>query len=99
MITLKAKKRYKFGTAYSRYIRLVKNQCPGIVYGKLYPETSLLISLEHNILFNLQKTNKFFLENLLLLVNDQSFIVKVKDIQRHAYKPRILHIDFLYLKS
>lgn len=99
MITLKAIQRYKTGTGYSRYMRLVLQECPGIVYGKLYSEKSLLVSLKHNDLFKLQKKNKFFLEKLLLLVNNQSLVVKVQEIQYHAYKPQILHIDFLYFKS
>lgn len=99
MIKINAIQRYKCGTGYSRRIRKIKNQLPGIIYGPNFIKSPLLISLVHDKIFNLQKKNKFYSENLLIIVNKNEFLVKVKEIQRHAFKLKILHIDFISINS
>jgi large subunit ribosomal protein L25 len=54
--------------------------------------------MDHNLIFNLQKKEEFYKENLCLLIKEQKYIVKVQAIQRHSFKMKILHIDFIYAK-
>lgn len=97
MITLNAMLRYKSGTSYSRHIRKFHNQLPGIIYGHSLINAPILITMIHDKIFHLQKKNEFYSENLLLCINQKEYIVRVKEIQRHAFKLRILHIDFIHI--
>ncbi|WP_075431749.1 50S ribosomal protein L25 [Buchnera aphidicola] len=97
MITLNAILRYQNGTSYSRHIRKFHNQLPGIIYGNSLIKSPILITMLHDKIFHLQKKNEFYSENILLVIDRQKYIVRVKEIQRHAFKLRILHIDFIYI--
>ncbi|VFP78073.1 50S ribosomal protein L25 [Buchnera aphidicola (Cinara cuneomaculata)] len=99
MITLNAVHRYGKGTHNSRYMRKVHCKIPGIIYGKEFLEKELLILLEHDIVFNLQKNSNFFSQKLLINLDKKKFCVIVKDIQYHAFKSILLHIDFLYVNE
>ncbi|QIE01882.1 50S ribosomal protein L25 [Buchnera aphidicola] len=94
MLTLTAEIRNNKGKSVSRRLRM-HNKCPGIVYG--INKNSILLTLDHNSLFNLQKKSEFYNENILLLINNQEYIVKVHLIQRHSFKLKLLHIDFIYV--
>ncbi|AEH39681.1 50S ribosomal protein L25 [Buchnera aphidicola (Cinara tujafilina)] len=98
MITLNAIQRYNCGTGYSRRLRKIYHQLPGIIYGVNLIKKPLLISLIHDKVFYLQEKNEFYSEDLLLIVNKNKFFVRVKEIQRHAFKLNILHIDFISIK-
>ncbi|MES2770680.1 MAG: 50S ribosomal protein L25/general stress protein Ctc [Pseudomonadota bacterium] len=89
---LNAKKRTLQGSGASRRLRLAK-QVPAIVYGgKTAPQ---LISLEHNqILLSLRK-EAFHASVLTLNIEGVSETVLLRDAQMHAYKPLVLHVDFL----
>lgn len=54
--------------------------------------------IDHNLIFNLQKKAEFYKENLCLLIKEEKYIVKVQAIQRHSFKMKILHIDFIYVE-
>lgn len=99
MIILNAIQRYSSGTNYSRRIRNIHHLLPGVVYRKKSIKNSLLISLTHDSVFNLQKKNEFYLNNLLLIIKKKKIVVRVQEIQRHAFKPKLLHIDFIYMSS
>ncbi|WP_422667093.1 50S ribosomal protein L25 [Buchnera aphidicola] len=95
MLIIHAVKKIEHGKSISRRLR-INNKFPGIVYGLDKP--SIALELDHNIIFNLQKKIEFFQESLCLIVdNYDKNIVKVKSIQRHAFKLRLLHIDFIYI--
>ncbi|VFP81389.1 50S ribosomal protein L25 [Buchnera aphidicola] len=98
MIKFNAVYRNKFGTNNSRYIRRINHQIPSIIYGKQFLEKELLILIEHDIIFNLQKNDIFYSSELLISLENKKFFVIVQDIQRHVYKPILLHIDFLCIK-
>lgn len=93
MLTLQAEQRTEKGKSFSRRLR-INNKFPGILYG--FNKTEILLILDHNSIFNLQKKAEFYKENLLLLIRDQKYEVKVQDIQKHPFKLKLLHIDFLY---
>lgn len=86
--------RKKHGKSASRYLRL-NNHFPAIIYGKKEPNISII--LNHNILFNMQLKENFYNNEIALLVNNIKYFVKVKSVQRHAFKPKLLHIDFIQI--
>ncbi len=94
MLTVHAEKRKEKSKSFNRKLR-INNQFPGILYG--FNKASILLTLDHNSIFNLQKKIEFYKEDLFLLVKDQKYKVRVQAIQRHAFKLKLLHIDFLYI--
>ncbi|AEO07951.1 50S ribosomal protein L25 [Buchnera aphidicola] len=94
MLTIKAETRQEKGTNVSRRLR-INNKFPGILYG--INKNSILLTLDHNAIFNLQKKSEFYNESILLLINDKEHKVKVHAIQRHSFKLKLLHIDFIYI--
>lgn len=95
MLTLKAEIRQAKGTSVSRRLR-INNKFPGILYGM--KKNSILLTLDHNAIFNLQKKSEFYSESILLLIQDKEYKVKVHAIQKHSFKLKLLHIDFIYMK-
>lgn len=95
MFTVKAEKRDGKGKSFSRKLRK-KNKFPGILYG--LNSLPIPIVIEHDSVFNLQKKEDFYKKNLCLLVKDKKYIVKIQAIQRHSFKMKILHIDFIHVK-
>jgi len=90
-INLTAEKREKFGTSYNRNIRL-KNKIPATIYGEKRDNENIILN-ENEI----QKAfkYKYIYSNLLNInVNGSDQKVLIKEIQRHQYKNKILHIDF-----
>lgn len=94
MLTLKVETRKNTGTSFSRRLR-INNQFPGIVYGN--NKSSILLILDHNIISNLQNKVEFYQDNITLLIEEKKYIVKVYKIQRHVFKSKLLHIDFIYV--
>ncbi|QCI24237.1 50S ribosomal protein L25 [Buchnera aphidicola (Muscaphis stroyani)] len=93
MLKINAIKRIKKGKSYSRKLRMQK-KFPGILYGM--NKIPVFLELDHNLIFNLQKKIEFYKENICLIIEEKKHIVKVQSIQRHAFKLKLLHIDFLY---
>ncbi|MEI4220089.1 MAG: 50S ribosomal protein L25 [Candidatus Dasytiphilus stammeri] len=92
MITINAIPKIIHGTSASRRLRL-ENMFPAIIYGGNHPPIFLI--LDHNIVIKLEEQSKFFTEKLLLIVNKKENYVKVKEIQHHPFKSKIIHIDFI----
>lgn len=79
------------GSSASRRLRRA-GKVPGIVYGGA--GAPLAIELDHNpLLLNLKK-EAFHSSILTLLIDGKQEQVLLRDTQRHAYKPLILHVDF-----
>ncbi|CAL4319077.1 50S ribosomal protein L25 [Buchnera aphidicola (Periphyllus testudinaceus)] len=91
MITIYGTERLKSGTSYSRQLRC-ENSLPSIVYGK--KKKNLLIKLKQNDIINFFNKNKLQ-SNILLVINKKKIKVILKEVQRHPYKHKFLHIDFL----
>ncbi|WAI11902.1 MAG: 50S ribosomal protein L25 [Buchnera aphidicola (Macrosiphum albifrons)] len=94
MLTLQVERRVEQGKSFSRRLR-INNKFPGVLYG--VNKTQILLILDHNSVFNLQKKIEFYKENFFLLVEDEKYKVKVQAIQRHSFKLKLLHMDFLYV--
>ncbi|QCI18128.1 50S ribosomal protein L25 [Buchnera aphidicola (Aphis nasturtii)] len=94
MLIINADIREKKGKSFSRKLR-IQNKFPAILYG--LNKTPISLTLDHNSVFNLQKKIDFYQKKILLLINGREYKVKVQSIQRHAFKLKLLHIDFLYI--
>ncbi|CAL4042452.1 50S ribosomal protein L25 [Buchnera aphidicola] len=94
MFIIDGKIRNKKGKSASRCLRL-KHKLPAILYGK--KKHNLAIELDHDSVFNMQLKHNFYKKNCYLVLEGIKYLVKIKSIQRHSFKPKLLHIDFLYV--
>ncbi|AKC32010.1 50S ribosomal protein L25 [Candidatus Pantoea carbekii] len=93
MFIINAKIRTENGKSASRRLRL-KNKFPAIIYG-IKETTALSIELEHDVIMNMQNQNNFYSEALSILLNGKEIKVKIQAVQRHPFKKRFYHIDFI----
>lgn len=90
-LTFDATVRSERGTGASRRLRH-NNQLPAILYGGGKDPVALTVS--HNV-FNLaQEKESFYSQVLTLNIDGKPEQVIVKAMQRHPYKPKLMHIDF-----
>ncbi|MEA1065509.1 50S ribosomal protein L25 [Apirhabdus apintestini] len=92
MFTINANVRKEQGKGASRRLRTA-NKFPAIIYGG--NAEPVAIELDHDQIINTQKDEKFYSEVLTLVVDGKEEKVKVQAVQRHPYKPKITHIDFV----
>lgn len=86
-----AQLRSQQGTGASRRLRRT-GKTPGIIYGAgIAPQ---MIELDHNALFHALEKEAFHASILDLELDSASQSVLVRDVQRHPFKPMVLHIDF-----
>ncbi|SPP31436.1 50S ribosomal protein L25 [Arsenophonus endosymbiont of Aleurodicus floccissimus] len=91
MLTINAEIRKEQGKGASRRLRK-DNKLPAIVYGGHQEPVS--IELSHDEIIN-QESKPEFYEVLTLVVGGEKTKVKVQAVQRHPFKPKLTHIDFL----
>ncbi|WP_096619775.1 50S ribosomal protein L25 [Candidatus Enterovibrio altilux] len=83
--------RTEHGTGASRRLRH-SEQLPAVIYGGgIAP---IAISLQHNTIINQMDKAKFY-EGITLIIDGQEVNVKPQDIQRHPFKPKVMHMDFI----
>ncbi|BAH83424.1 50S ribosomal protein L25 [Candidatus Ishikawella capsulata] len=92
MFTINAMKRTSKGKGSNRRLR-ASNKFPAVIYGG--KESAIPITLEQETLINIQKNIDFYREILKLVVDNQEIKVKVQAVQRHPFKPKFYHIDFI----
>lgn len=90
MFTINAEVRKEQGA--SRRLRAA-NKFPAIIYGG--SEAPIAIELDHDQVMNMQAKAEFYSEVLTLVVDGKEVKVKAQAVQRHAYKPKLTHIDFV----
>ncbi|WP_298439956.1 50S ribosomal protein L25/general stress protein Ctc [uncultured Ferrimonas sp.] len=83
--------RHDHGTGASRRLRHA-DKLPAILYGGDKPPVALTLS--HNTVNMAQEKEAFYSHVLTLNVEGKQEDVIVKAIQRHPYKPKLMHIDF-----
>ncbi|GLS84716.1 50S ribosomal protein L25 [Paraferrimonas haliotis] len=88
-----AVKREVIGKGASRRLRHA-NKIPAVIYGK--GQEPVAIELEQDKMFHAQEKSEFYTEVLTIVVDGKEIKVKVQDIQRHAFKPKLVHLDFVY---
>lgn len=81
------------GKGASRRLRRLADQVPGIVYGAGQEPQSIVVN--HNYLLKALEHEAFYSHILTLSVDGKAEKVVLKDLQRHPFKPRILHLDLL----
>lgn len=91
MLTLKATIRNDQGKGASRRLRHA-NKFPAIVYGG--NEAAVSVTLEHNEVIHKQALPEFY-EVMSLEIDGKTTQVKVQAIQRHPFKPKVAHLDFV----
>ena len=92
MFTINAEVRKEQGKGASRRLRAA-NKFPAIIYGG--KEAALSVELDHDQVMNMQAKPEFYSEVLTIAVVGKEVKVKVQAVQRHAYKPKLTHIDFV----
>ncbi|GHA36018.1 50S ribosomal protein L25 [Photobacterium aphoticum] len=82
--------RTDLGKGASRRLRHA-NKFPAIIYGG--EAAPIAIELNHDDVIN-QMDKAAFYEGITLVIDGQEIQVKPQDIQRHAFKPKVEHMDF-----
>ncbi|AHE66533.1 50S ribosomal protein L25/general stress protein Ctc [Legionella oakridgensis] len=90
-IVLEAETRADKGKGASRRLRRLENKVPAIVYGGEKEPQS--IHLLHNKVIKALEIESIYSSVFELKVDGKSEKVILKDIQRHPFKPVILHMD------
>src|SRR3990167_6838269 len=88
--------RNNVGKGASRRLRR-EEQVPGIVYGG--GKTPVALTIDHDKISRSLSNEAFYSHILTLKNNSESERVILKDVQRHPYKPRILHVDFQRVRA
>jgi len=86
-----ANKRDGQGTGASRRLRRT-GRVPGILYGGT--ATPQQIDIDHNELFQLLRKEAFYSSVLNVNLDGKKEMCLLRDVQRHPYRPVILHVDF-----
>lgn len=92
MFKFNAEVRSTLGTGASRRLRR-NNQVPAIIYGNA-SEAPISIVLDHDLVNNAQAKPEFYTETMIIVVDGKEISVKPQAMQRHLYKPKLVHIDF-----
>ena len=95
-LTIAAQLRSDMGKGASRRLRRA-GEVPAIIYGG--DSAPQIITLNHNQLLKQIEAEEFFTQILTIILNKTPQKVVLKDLQRHPYKPIILHADFLRIKA
>ncbi len=81
------------GTSASRRLRRLEGITPGIVYGAGKEVTQVTMQLKD---LNKAFENEGFFSHIIKLnLNGKAEDVLIKDVQRHPFRPIVLHVDFL----
>jgi large subunit ribosomal protein L25 len=90
-IALKATTRNVQGTGASRRLRRA-DKVPGIVYGGGMDAT--VIELDHNDIYHKLRLEAFHASILDMEIDGKAQQVLLRDVQMHAWKQNVLHVDF-----
>ncbi len=85
-----AEKRDDLGKGASRRLRH-QEKTPGILYGSNQDPEPITVS--HDLLIKSLQNEAFYSHILTVKIGGQECKAVLKDLQRHPYKPKILHID------
>jgi len=91
IFNLDAEVRTDLGKGASRRLRHA-DKVPAILYGG--EEAPVSLTLEHNKVLQAQEFEAFYSHVLTLNIDGKPVEALLKDVQRHPYKPKILHLDF-----
>lgn len=89
--------REMLGKGASRRLRRHENKVLGIIYGG--EETPQSICIDHHHVNKALSNEAVYSHILTLSHQGKKQKVVLKDIQRHPYKPRVLHMDFMRISE
>jgi large subunit ribosomal protein L25 len=92
MFTIDAEVRKEQGKGASRRLRAA-NKFPAIIYGG--EAAPVAIELDQDKVWNIQSKAEFYGEVLTIVIDGKEEKVKVQAVQRHPFKPKLSHIDFV----
>lgn len=90
-VLLEAQVRTDMGKGASRRLRRLENKVPGIIYGGSKDPLSILVL--HNKLVKALESEKIYSSVFDITVDGKVEHVILKALQRHPYKPLVLHMD------
>ena len=91
--SLACQTRNQLGKAASRRMRLHQSMAPAVIYGN--KQENLHVMIDEKKLYHACEEESFFSQVLQLDVDGTSVDVVVRQVQRHPYKQKVMHIDFL----
>lgn len=92
IITIPGTLRTEFGKGYSRRVR-ANNQIPAVVYGHGAQPLHVILP-GHQMMLASRNSNAV----LEIDVDGDKHLAMIKEVQRHAVRPEILHIDLLAVR-
>ena len=90
--TFKAEIKSEKGTGASRRLRK-DGKIPAIIYGQ--EREPVAITLEHDKLLHATEHKAFFESPISIDIDGRSEKVKIQALQRHPFKPKLMHADFI----
>ncbi|MCL1058176.1 50S ribosomal protein L25 [Shewanella gelidimarina] len=91
--TIPAQIRTEIGKGSSRRLRHA-NKVPAVIYGP--GKEAISIVFDHKDIINIQGNDDFYSTDLTIALDGKDVLVRVQDMQRHAYKILVEHIDFKF---
>ena len=91
IFNLDAEVRTDLGKGASRRLRHA-DKVPAILYGG--EDAPVALTLEHNKVLQAQEFEAFYSHVLTLNIDGKPVEALLKDVQRHPFKPKLLHLDF-----
>lgn len=95
-LEINAELRTEVGKGASRRLRHAE-KIPAIVYGA--DKDPQILVLEHKDVIKALENEAFFSQIIDLKITGKPQQVVLKDMQRHVFKPKIMHMDFLRIKA
>ncbi len=92
IFNLDAEVRTDLGKGASRRLRRA-DKVPAILYGA--EKEPVALTLDHNLVLQAQEFEAFYSHVLTLNIGGEKVEAVIKDMQRHPYKPKVTHLDFL----
>jgi len=92
IFNLDAEVRTDLGKGASRRLRHA-DKVPAILYGA--EKEPVALTLDHSKVLQAQEFEAFYSHVLTLNIGGEKVEALVKDMQRHAFKPKVMHLDFL----
>jgi len=96
ILEINASPRSDLGKAAMRRLRRT-DKVPGVIYGD--GKEPVLFTMAHNELAHSLENEAFAASVLNVNLGDSTEQVVIKDLQRHPFKPRLMHLDLLRVSS
>jgi len=92
MIIINADVRNIKGKGANRRLR-AENKFSAIIYGD--SKQPISITLDHDSIKHAELKPGFYDKILVIAIHKEEIKVQVQEVQRHPFKPKLIHIDFI----